>query len=113
YHVLAHEEHLPRLTTELGRAGITVAPKPSSVRGWWWLENLRLDRDSNLIRVVGLAAMVPAVDRPLEGGLSVADQTYLVGGEPDLLLSHDTQGVVTLDGQRLSVAPGTSRVSLA
>ncbi|MER6591040.1 hypothetical protein ABT214_04110 [Micromonospora purpureochromogenes] len=115
YHVLAHRVRIPRLTEALRDVGVAVSPRESSEEGWLWLDNLRLDRDSDLLRLLGLAALVPAeIERPtLEGGLQLAPRSYLVGGEPDLILPSDLGSEVTLDGIALKTAPGLRRINLA
>jgi hypothetical protein len=112
-HVLAADGHLARIVAALSAAGTEAHPKRSSVDGWSWIDNIHLDRDSELLRMLGLAAAIPqAVPVPvLSGGLSIASQTYLTGGEPDLTVAIGTP--VTVDGVPLRLGETQVRISLA
>lgn len=115
YHVLAHATLVPDLVDALRATGIDQNPCPSTAGGWSWLENVRLDRDSELIRLLGLAALAPPTmgQARLEGGLRVATSCYLVGGEPDLLLAGDASEPASLDGAPLRPPDGQRRISVA
>lgn len=114
YHVLVHRSRIDDLTRAMLAAGLDVVPNPSPVEGWVWLNNVRLDQDSDLLRLLGLAYVMPAqVDRStLEGGLTISGHTYICGGEPDLVLPGTNATPVTLDEVTLAVRPGQRRVSL-
>jgi hypothetical protein len=104
-HVLVHTGRLRDVTNGLGEAGITTAPRPGVADGWYWLENVALTQDSPVLRLLGLAPALPATgaEPELAGGLPIAGQHYLVGGEPDLVLTADHLAV-HLDGEELPTA---------
>lgn len=103
-HVLVHSTHLEAVLTGLQEVDINTTPRPGPVESWHWLENIALTRDSQALRLLGLAPGLPesGAQPALVGGLPVAGQHYLVGGEPDLVLSTPELPVL-LDDQPLDI----------
>ncbi len=113
--ILVRQDWLPRVRSTLREAGIDLSEHPSGMVDWVWLRGVMLSHPQRRV-LECLRLSRPAVsDKPqpiLQGGLRLRVNTYLVGGEPDVLFEGDPPVQVKIDGVPVSVAPDTHRFSL-
>jgi hypothetical protein len=117
FHILTRRSRAADIRQALEHAGANADAdaRDSAVDGWVWFDNVRLDADSESLRLLGLAPLLPnATGRPrLEGGLRVAAATYLVGGEPDVVVPANLGTDVSIDGKPLRGDDSQRRFALA
>ncbi|WP_406037356.1 hypothetical protein OG799_22670 [Micromonospora sp. NBC_00898] len=114
--VLVRQDWLPRVRSALRAAGIDPSEHPSGMVDWMWLKGVELSPVQRpVLECLRLAHPAASDERRsvLQGGLRLWANTYLVGGEPDVLFEGDQPTQVKVDDVPVAVAPDTHRLSLA
>lgn len=106
YRILARDSVREQVAAAIGRPLSDSSTRPSPAEGWVWFEDVAPTGDSDELRSLGLGAV--AEEQPgglrLEGGLRISSNTYLAGGEPDVI---SPEGVdLLLDGNPFPKFPG-------
>lgn len=120
YTLLCRNDLLGEVRNALAaQAPLTVEPAGHQLPDWSWVRGVSPAPDSNELRALGLGSLattavgVTTID--VTGGLRLDGNTYLTGGEPDVVTPE--ANIVTLDGEPLPSpahdTPGPSRYALA
>lgn len=104
HHILVHDSRRADVEAALVAGGCLTAARPA-FKGWAWLDDVLLPRESPLLLALGLsAAMPPAADvAAFAGGMRLGrPHHYLCGHEPDAVFPTATTRV-TVDGDVASL----------
>ncbi|MEU8300865.1 hypothetical protein AB0C04_26710 [Micromonospora sp. NPDC048909] len=114
--VLVRRDWLPRVRFALRAAGIEASEHPSGMVDWIWLKGIELSPIQRpVLECLRLAHPGTSDERQsvLQGGMRLGANTYLVGGEPDVLFEGDQPTQVKVDDAPVAVEPGQHQLSLS
>ncbi|MFF0229759.1 hypothetical protein [Micromonospora sp. NPDC005254] len=115
--VLVRQDRLPTVRAALSEHGVAAKESPAAKPGWSWFRHLTVSpTDTAVLACLGLARVAAATQSQpvlLQGGLRLRNTTYLVGGEPDLVVEGDELSKVEIDGSPQPLAAEPPRLRLA